>query len=145
MGYTMGYTGDVLKLKYSFKDGTDTLIHDVIYEAVHEFEQKKDQYILDHFETDLSELREYLDAKRAGKKLVPLNLAGVFHAINMVAYEAIIYGGDAGGPYCTEPEGLQGALQNAIDLFDADEEYEVKDKPLSGCGTIPMIVRREVP
>ena len=67
------------------------------------------------------------------------NLANVFHAINMVTHAAVVYGGDAGGPYCEDPEDLQQALQNVISLFNADKEYEVRDMAFACCGTMPMI------
>lgn len=60
---------DVLVIKDYFKEGTDILVHEKLEQAAREVVQAKDQLILDHFETDLSELREYLDAKRAGQTL----------------------------------------------------------------------------
>ena len=54
----------LLKHLVEFRENTDILVKEIV--------DQENQLVLSHFETDLSELREYLDAKRAGKELRPV-------------------------------------------------------------------------
>ena len=51
----------LLKRLVEFRKNTDILVREMV--------DQENQLVLSHFETDLSELREYLDAKRAGQTL----------------------------------------------------------------------------
>lgn len=45
--------------------------------------------------------------------------------INEIVIEAIIHGGDAGGPYGSNEEGLTKSLDDLIDLLKLSKECEV--------------------
>lgn len=52
-----------------------------------------------------------------------MNMDKVIEAINKVVYEAVDHGGDAGGAYFGNPDGLSDALCNLLFQLGVADEY----------------------
>lgn len=61
--------------------------------------------------------------------------------INKIIFEAIKHGGDSGGPYFTNKDGLISAINNLLNVECMTDEYEVREVDIedSWGGTYPDI------
>lgn len=50
----------------------NTMITEIVGKIAGDMEKKREETVLNHFETDYTELREFLEAKRKGTELVPV-------------------------------------------------------------------------
>ena len=61
--------------------------------------------------------------------------------INKIIFEAIKHGGDSGGPYLTNEDGLVSKINNLLYVECMTDEYEVREVDIEDdwCGTYPNI------
>lgn len=60
--------------------------------------------------------------------------------INKIIFEAIKHGGDSGGPYLINEDGLISAIDNFLDLKCMTDEYEIREVDIEeSWGTYPGI------
>ena len=61
-----------IEIRQDFYWNGDTMITEIVGRIAGDMEKKREESVLNHFETDYTELREFLEAKRKGMELVPL-------------------------------------------------------------------------
>lgn len=54
-----------------------------------------------------------------------VNVDRFIEHLNKIIFEAIYFGGDAGGPYCSWPEDLEKTLNLFLKEYDLDKDYYV--------------------
>lgn len=50
--------------------------------------------------------------------------------LNNLIREAVMHGGDAGGPYCSNTKGIKDAINKYLKFFKLDNDFIVKTKLL---------------
>lgn len=61
--------------------------------------------------------------------------------INEIVGQAAIYGGDAGGPYCSNIDNLTRALKNWLLVKGIEDQYKVEIKRYRDVPEMPLIVK----
>lgn len=61
---------DRIEIRQDFYWNGDTMITEIVGKIAGDMAKKREESVLNHFETDYTELREFLEAKRKGMELV---------------------------------------------------------------------------
>lgn len=62
--------------------------------------------------------------------------------LNNIIFQAIIHGGDSGGPYQTNEKALMASINSWLCFKGLTEEYGIAKVDLDGYSSIPQIMRK---